>query len=389
MFKLFIMTVTDKIQKAKIQLILTQPFFATLLLSLPIVEDSTIKKAATDGSSIKYNPEYINGLQTEEVKGLLCSGIMKIANFHHLRRNGRDQTAWNKASDYAVNALVKNSGLSLPADSLISDEYKDLAAEQIFKLIPIPPPQDKPGKGQQNDTGEPQPGNSDSGPMEVQDAPQKTEGEKQEQEAKIKQKMAQAVQIAKRASGSQGLPGELLRMVEDILQPKINWKETLARFVMETSRNDYSFKKPNPRFIQSGFYLPSLYNEEPGNIIFIVDTSASIDDDLFKEIGTEVKDAASTLQAGLKVIYVDSKVQGVQDIEPDEDIKLEAVGGGSTKFSPGFNYIDENGLTPKAVIYLTDGESHDFPEQEPDYPTLWIKYGHYNFKPPFGETIAV
>jgi predicted metal-dependent peptidase len=387
------MTVTDKIQKAKIQLILSQPFFATLLMSISIAEDTTIKKAATDGEAIKYNPEYINGLQVDEVKGLLCSGIMKIANLHHLRRNGRDNDTWQKASELSVNTMIEDSGLTLPKDSLKDKQYKDLAAEQIFSMLPVPMPKDKPQGGQRDPNGaaagpnSPQPGNDNNGPMEVQDGPQKTQVERDQQAAKIKQKVAQAAQIAKKAGK---MPGDIARMVEELLQPQINWKEVLARFIMDTARNDYSFKKPNARFIHSGFYLPSLYNEEPGNIVFIVDTSASIDKQLFNQFAGELQDVCSTLQSGLVVMYVDTKVQGVQEIEPDEQVKLNAIGGGGTSFAPGFNYIHEHGLTPKAIVYLTDGESDDYPEEEPDAPVLWVKYGNYKrFNPPFGEIIEI
>lgn len=388
------MTTADKITKAKINLILSQPFFATLMLSLKVIEDNTVKRAATDGESIKLNPQYIDGLSIDEVKGLLCSAVMKVANLHHLRRNGRDQNTWNKASELSVNPIIKNSGLKLPPQSLYDSQYKDLAAEQIFKLLPAPAPDEQPGtspqqqpdpNGNQQGTGQGnQPGNN--GAVEVQDGPQKTDGEKAEAEAKIKQKVAQAAMIGKKAGN---MPGGLQEMINEILEPKVNWKEVLARFITDTARNDYSFKKPNPRFIQSGFYLPSLYNEEPGNIIFIVDTSGSIDEELFFQFAGELQDVSNEMRNSIKVIYVDTKVQGEQDIEPDEPIKLEIKGRGGTKFSPGFNYIEENNIEAKAIVYLTDGDADDYPENEPEAPTLWVVYNNKRFSPKFGEVIQI
>lgn len=390
------MTTQDKITKAKIQLILSQPFFATLLLSLPVIADESIKHLATDGSAIKYNPKYIDGLSIDEVKGLLCSAIMKVANFHHLRREGRDKAAWNRASDFAVNPIIQESKLSLPKESLIDKQYKDLSAEQIFKLLPAPAPDEQPGNSQPDPNGNqpgqgqgnqpPGSGNDDSAAIDVQDSPAKTEGEKQQLEAQIKQKVAQAAAIGKRAGN---LPAFLKQMIDEILEAKVNWKEVLARFVTDTARNDYSFKKPNARFIHSGFYLPSLYNEEPGNIVFIVDTSGSIDEDLFFQFAGELQDVANEMRNSIKVIYVDTQVQGVQEIEPDENIKLEIQGRGGTKFSPGFNYIDDEDLQPKAVVYLTDGDCSEYPKTNPDYPVLWAVYNNKHFKPPFGEVIEI
>jgi len=40
------------------------------------------------------------------------------------------------------------------------------------------------------------------------------------------------------------------------------------------------------------------------------------------------------------VIYVDSKVAGVEDIDI-YDFQLHAKGGGGTDFRPGFEYIEE------------------------------------------------
>lgn len=389
------LTAADKMTKAKIQLLLHQPFFATLLMPMVFQEDTSIKQAATDGTAIKYNPEYINGLSVDEIKGLLCSGIMKVANLHHLRRNGRDSDTWQKASEFSVNPIVTNSGLLLPKDSLISDEYKDLAAEQIFTMLPAPKPKDKPGNGQQGQQAGPQgqdspePGTGDNGPMQVQDGPEKTQAARDEQAAKIKQRVAQAAHVAAMAGK---LPGDIAEMVEELLTPVINWKEVLARFITDISRNDYSFKKPNPRFIQSGFYLPSLYNEEPGKIIFIVDSSWSIyaNKNLLNQFAGELQDVANTLKTTILLIYVDTEVQGTQEIEPDEQIKLEVKGGGGTKFSPGFDYIEEHGLDPKAIVYLTDGECHEYPKEEPTAPVLWAKYGNYKgFNPPFGEIVPI
>lgn len=394
------MTTKEKISKAKIQLILSQPFFASLLMSYPVVEDSTIKAAATDGESIKLNPEYIDKLSADELKGLLCSSILKIANLHHLRRNGRETNNWNKSTEFAVNPLVKQSKMILPSESLISDEYKDLAAEQIFGMLPAAAaPDEQPGNKPQNDpngnqqgtgTGQQQPGQGNqqnTGAVEVQDSPAKTQVERDQKAGDIKMKVAQAAMIAKKAGT---LPGYLEEMINEILEPVINWKEVLARFITDLSNSDYSFKIPNPRFIQSGFFLPTLRNEQPGKLIFIVDTSASMDEDLFKQIAGELQDVCNEVKTSITVIYVDTKVQGEpQEMEPDEQVQLKPKGRGGTSFAPGFDYIREHDLEHTAIIYLTDGECDEYPEEEPDSPTLWIVYNNKHFEPPFGEVLEV
>lgn len=370
------MTTKEQLTKAKVQLILKDPFFATLVLGMSITEDKTIETTATDGTSIKYNPDFIAARSIDEVKAILCHDVLHVASFHHTRRNGRDIKQWNKATDYAINPILVEAGYKLPDGALIDKQYQNLSAEKIFAMLPAPAPDDK-------DKGGNDPGNCGG----IEDSPAKTQGEREEEEAKIKQTIAQAGAAAKRAGK---LGAGMQRLIEEALTPVINWREVLNRFISETAHNDYSFAKPNTRFIHTGFYLPSLHNQEPGNIILIVDTSASINEELLNQFGAELQEVSNSIGHSIKVIYVDTEVNGTEDIEPDENIKLNPIGGGGTDFKPGFEYIAAEGIEPKAVIYFTDGECHSYPKTEPDYPVLWAKYGNYkNFKPPFGETVNV
>lgn len=417
----------DKITKAKIQLLLSQPFFSTLLLPMEIKEDPTVKQIATDGKTIKYNAGYIDRISADELKGLLCAAVMKIAHFHHLRRSGRDQTNWNKATDLAINPIIVNAKMALPSESLIDNQYANMSAEQIFSMIPAPEPtpdkqqgqqpdpngsgqgqgqgeddddqdQDSDGDQNQDNDGEQDQDNDDQNQqddkdpgagIEVQDSPTaKTDTQKKEEEAKIKQQLAQAAAVAKKRGT---MPGELQQLVENLLKAKVNWIEVLARFITDVARNDYTFTRPNARYLHTGFFLPSLYNEEPGNVIFILDVSGSVMSviDLVNQFAGELQEVCQFIKSPLTVIYVNTEVTGTQEIEHDEPVKLDFKAGGGTYFSPGFNYIAEHGLEPKAVVYLTDGDCNEYPERAPDYPVLWAVYNNNNFNPPFGEVIEV
>jgi len=126
-----------------------------------------------------------------------------------------------------------------------------------------------------------------------------------------------------------------------------------------------------------------------GIIAVIIDTSGSVSQ---KELDT----FASKLQlilsiypgTEIKVIYVDTKVATVERIDI-YDFQLHAKGGGGTDFKPGFEYIEEKQIMPACVVYFTDGWCSSFPDQEPEYPTLWISTDKTNFVPPFGEVICV
>lgn len=372
-----------KLLRAKVGLILSQPFFATLLARKQFVADGSVDTAVINGKVIRYNPEYYDGLSDEELKGSLCHTIMHTALLHHTRREGRDPKLWNKACDYAINPIIKKSGLVLPKDALFDDEYEDMGAEDIYKALSMQekPDPDKNGDGDGDGNGDES--DDPGGCGGVEDAPTDEESV-QQQEADTKQQVAQALQVCRQAGN---MPGGLDRIIE-VLEPKVDYREVIARHLTEPARNDYSFTRPNKRYLHTGFILPSLYNLEVGEIVLIGDTSISMDEDALNRVGTEMHAVASQFNAHMTAIWVDTEVQSVQYFEPDEEIKLEPKGGGGTDFKPGFEWLEENGIVPKSLVYFTDGDCNSFPEP-PDYPVLWAITGPKKFNPPFGEVIKI
>lgn len=371
-----------KLIRAKVGIILNNPFFATLMMKREFIEDSSIETACTNGKKIKYNPAFFDSLSHDEMMGVICHELLHITLLHHTRREGRELKQWNKACDYALNPILLNSGITLPEGHLIDDRFTNFSAEQIFKVL-AQEKQEKQDEKQDEGNDE---SNDAGGTGGVEDAPVHSESELVQAEAEAKQELAQALQIAK----SQGkLPVGLERLVNEVLQPKIAWQEVLNRFLSEIAKNDYSFSRPNQRYLSSGFILPSLYNVEVGEIVLVVDTSGSVDEILLNSFAGEMQDICTMLNSSIRIIYVDDEFQGEQEIEPNEPFILTPKGFGSTDFKPAFNWLNEQGIEPKALIYFTDLCCHSFPV-EPEYPVLWAKYGAYQSNHvPFGEIIQV
>lgn len=311
------MNAKEMISKAKVQLVMTEPFFATLALNMEYIEDETVPTMCTNGKYIKYNPKFTESLPLEEVKGVLCHEVMHPAMLHHTRRGARNPKKWNRAADYAINPIIIDAGFKLPADALLNPAFAGMSAETIYNLIPDEPDDNKSGPGK-------------GGFGDVEDADAKDNSEVTDVENDAKQVLSQAKTVAKKRGK---LSSSLEKLIDEILEPKVDWREVLARFLSEPERNDYTFKKPNTRYLQSGFYLPCLYNETIGNVVFIRDSSISVDDDLVKEITTEIQDAASVFGKGFTAMDVDTMVQQVVEVEPDRDIseilKVKGRGGKS------------------------------------------------------------
>lgn len=368
----------NKITKAKVGLILTQPFFATLALGMKYIEDATIETACTNGQVIKYNPEFIDKISLEETKGLIAHEVMHVAMCHHTRQNGRDADKWNVACDYAINQMLIDSGFKLPEGGCIDSQYKNMSAEEIYNKLPNQP-KDKKGNSPGNS------GNDPGGNGGVSPAPGNSQADLNQAEAEAKQLLAQAATIAKQQGK---LPAHLARLVEEMLEAKVNWKDILNVFLTEITRNDYTFKRPSPRYIDSGLYLPSLESIEKGKFVMMVDTSGSIDNKLLNEFAGEMQSILADSAQSLSVMYIDAELNHIEEFESDDVLKLNPKGGGGTDFRPGFDYLDENAIEPACVVYFTDGYCNSFPTM-PDYPVIWAAYDNKSFTPPFGEVIHI
>ena len=398
------MTAKEKITKARASLILTSPFFASLALKMKLVEDPACDTMWVDGTSMGYNPTFIEPLPLEQVKGLICHEVMHVACHHNTRRGERDFKHWNIACDYAIDPIVKNAGFAQPWES-IHPKYHHWEAEKIFKDL-FQSSKNKNGEGGKEGAGQgingqdhknnsAQTGHDKPYPCgfgEVRDHPGKNGGkasaaEKRQAEQEQKIAVKQAAQVAR----SQGaLPQSLDRLINEMTEPKIPWRQVLARFLTEQARNDYSWNMPNRRFIHQGLYLPELKNPELGQIALLVDTSGSISQKELNQFASEIQGILAAYKTDLIVIYVDAAVQGYDLISSaDTEINLEPKGGGGTDYRPGYDWLQKQGDIPTAAIYLTDGYCNSFPE-EPNFPTLWVlTQGSVYFKPPFGEILVI
>jgi len=370
-----------KIISARTSLILEEPFFGTLALSLIPKEDVTCQTAWTDGRNLGYNPAFIESLKHEELVGLIKHETLHCAMGHPWRRDGREPKTFNIAADLAINP---DCG-TLPAGALVPDSSQiGKSAEWIYARLPQPKP-DKKGKGGGQGNGTPQPGQGKPDPAgEVRDAPTGTDedGTPAPTEGEWKQRTAEAIQQAK-MQGS--LPGGLARMVEAALDKRIDVRSLLLRFMTERARADYSWSQPNPRYIAHGLYLPALQSISMGEVAIMVDTSGSVDAASLAYARAIVEDVISECSPiRVSVWYSDAKVCHVARFEQGESLVWEPKGGGGTDFRPVLKEIEEEGAAV-AVLCITDLYG-SFPDGC-SLPVLWL--ATTDKVAPFGETIPL
>ncbi|HET9184347.1 MAG TPA: VWA-like domain-containing protein [Candidatus Angelobacter sp.] len=408
-----------KLTKARTQLLLNQPFFGSLCLRLKLVP-AEVPTMATNGKLIVYSGEFVNSLTPAELEGVLAHEVMHCALAHHCRRGTRDPLLWNKAADFAINPIILNNGLALPADALDHPAYHGLSAEEIYSRLlqegndegqqPAPPSGSHGGLGTNSPTAQPPQsgsGNSEataSGPInkegkqtpvhpggfgEVQDATddsgnRASEAEIERQRHEWNIAAEQAVRSSK-VCGHE--PADVDRPLHEARESKQDWRAILRDFVGATNPSDYRWSPPNRRFVSSGLYLPSVNREGVGEIVIGVDTSGSIGDEELKQFAGEISAISDQANpAAIHVVYCDAAVQGTQEFLPSEPVVLEAKGGGGTDFRPVFEWVDAKGLAPVCLIYLTDLCCTAYPVP-PAYPVLWVTDSRRIA--PFGETVKI
>lgn len=399
-----------RLTKLRTQLLLDEPFFGTLLMRLPMIEDPKCKTMWVNGVNIGWNRKFVEGHTNDEIKGTILHEVLHAAAGHCWRRDNRDFKDWNKACDYAINPIVVESGYKLPGGVLLSNDFKGQPAEQIYDAIHQPkqgsasPPQDG-GEGDENESqqGVPTPGGEGDGsessgssgegddeidpdaPVgEVRDAPADVDIEQLEREWK------QAIEQAEKAAARRGkMSGELERIVKDILKPSVNWVEVLWQFVQQSwTAADYTWRLPSTRYLAQELYLPRLASETLPCIIMVTDTSASIWGRLLAGFQAEMSGIVDQMKPEeAYVVYADAAVQRVDRFEAGEPIVFNHVGGGGTDFRPVFEWVEKEGLNPACMVYLTD-LAGVFPEEEPPYPVLWVS-PPTQLKAPWGQHIEM
>ena len=187
------------------------------------------------------------------------------------------------------------------------------------------------------------------------------------------------------------MPNCLARLIDDFLEPRVDYRTLLRDYIERTAKNDYNWMKPNRRYMQYGVYLPQLISDELGTIVFAVDTSGSIDSSQIKRALSDVKHVLDDFNVSeIHVVYIDADVANAEVYTKFDEFNPEPKGGGGTDFRPAFKYVRNNVNDVACLLYFTDLMG-TFPKTAPDYPVLWMYLGDKvdDFDVPFGEKIEV
>lgn len=377
--------IIDKIIVARVGLLLRHPFFGNLATRMQIKEaEDWLPTAATDGRNIFFNRKFFEPLTVKQVEFVIAHEILHAVFDHMGRREGRDPRIFNFACDYAVNGQIvrdKIGDYNLPDIKILHDpKYYGWSAEQVYDEI-----YEKYDDEQLAALGQLLDEHLDPNGEGKDGQPQYSKDELK----KIRDEMREAVMQAAQAAGAGNVPASIARMIKDLTEPKMNWREILRQQIQSTIKNDYTFMRPNRKGWHMSAILPGTNYEETIDICVAIDMSGSIGDEQAMDFLSEIKGIMEEYKDfKIKVWCFDTSVYNEADFDGynmDSFMEYEPVGGGGTDFDCNYEYMKEHDIQPKKFIMFTDGYPYGSWGDELYCDAVFIIHGNNTIVPPFGE----
>ncbi len=361
-----------RLLQSRMRLLCTNGFYGLLLMHVTFSLDETLDTAATDGERIYFGPEFLDSISDAELDFVIMHEIMHVVLQHLARKGERDMERFNIAADIVVNSEIMNSfggderKISVngePAMHLTPDGQEGylFTAEQVYEML---------GKVM------PASGFKDDHSM----------WESAEENGKLQDVWVQRLKEACAAmeirdpDHSRGLlPAFAERFLKELRNPQIDWRKILTEFVQEEIM-DYSFTPPDRRFDGGDFFLPDFNEREDRleNILFMIDTSGSMSDEMITAAYSEIKGAIDQFDGKLSgwLGFFDALVIPPKPFSDEAELRIiRPEGGGGTDFNAVFEYVRKNMQEnlPASIIILTDGYAPFPPESVAmGIPVLWL-----------------
>lgn len=375
----------SKLDKAKAQIVLDHPFFASILLRRQLIKRDDIPTLAVDAKGrIYYNEKFLDTLTVPQIVWGLCHEVGHVIGQHALRRGTRNHRGWNYAGDAWINDTLTDAKVGDPIPNTVDmPGSRNDTVENIYDNLPKNG--NRGGGGEDGDGGEgdyPDIGGLGEDVIygDGETGKPLSPDEIREIDGQIKVEIAEAAQAAKMRGK---LPGKLAELVADMLNVKTPWYEILEKHCAARVQQGLSWRRPNKRF--ADVYLPSTDKlPQMGELVVQVDVSGSISrNELAYYNGHLSRIIEQCRPAKVHVLYVDTQVQRHDEFECGDDVKLEFYSGGGTHMPAGFDYIAAEGIEPDVFVCLTDGYTGW--DSEPGFPVVWCISS--DVKAPYGENV--
>ena len=387
--------VREKLITARVGLLLRASFFGNLATRLKLVNaDEWCGTAATDGRHFYYNSRFIQMLRPKEIEFLFGHEVLHCVYDHFGRRGNRDPQLFNIANDFAVNAdLIKHRvGEKITTVPCLHDpKYDGLSSEEIYDQlyekadkISLSDLMDKlidehlDGEGDTDGDGD--------GDQEGKGRPKLSDADRQAIRDEIKEAMLAA---AATADGAGNIPAGVKRLIQELTEPKMNWRELLRMQLESTIKSDYTWMRASRKGWHMDAVMPGMKLDPMIDIAVALDASGSISESMLKDFLGEVQGIMDSFPAyRIHVVTFDTDAYNPAQYNSenlDDICDYEVKGGGGTDFDCVFNYLKENEIEPKRLVMFTDGYPFGSWGDENYTDTVFILHGTTTIVPPWGQ----
>ncbi len=396
----------ERVLKARIRLSLSLPFLASSIMRLPVVcvpQSTWCKTASTDGYHLFYNPAWMQTLKDEEIRGVLAHEVLHVLFDHAHRRGNKGAKPWNVACDFAINLLLVEQGFKLPRGGLLAKTFEGMTAEQIFEAMGFDPHQPqkalkkiKPLASDSRSLGDghagelPDLGEDLVDPTDPQVRPWRDpQAPDPQQLDELRKELRDDAMTRLEGSVAAAFAGHCQAANER----HIDWRALLRAWLTDRIKGDWTSYPFSKRHVHRGLFMPSASMAAPAQVVFAIDTSGSMSDEVLSEMVGELQAFRETFPCKLSVLQADAKVQSVTSYEALDGMevpqRMSLLGRGGTDFRPVFEWVKSN--APDAVVmYVTDGQG-TYPEVAPSNPVIWLltHQDQKNRELPFGNSVSI
>lgn len=418
---------------SRMRILYNHGFYGLLLMHMIYAVSEEIETACTDGVRITFGIDFLDSLSDSELDFVMMHEILHVVLQHCFRGDVEDPEAYNIAADIVVNSNImlengmKASSITLSKYGIAmhvapdGKEGHEYTAEQVYAMLP----KNLNKKGNNKSPGsavgrakkENKKGNN-KGPGSAVGRAKKEISKEQHQPVRVWddhsqwgkyeeddtlrdvwvkrfEDAAEAIKIRDPSNARGLLPTFAERILKELKKTQTDWRTILNDFIQEEVV-DYSFAPPDRRFDDSPFFLPDFNGKEDRveDILFMIDTSGSMSDDMIAAAYSEVKGAIDQFNGKLKgwLGFFDAAIIKPQPFSDENEFKtIKPAGGGGTDFQIIFEYVFHHmsDKLPASIIILSDGDA-PFPLEKlaGGIPVLWL-LNNDEVNPPWGKVARI
>lgn len=418
---------------SRMRILYNHGFYGLLLMHMIYAVSEEIETACTDGVRITFGIDFLDSLSDSELDFVMMHEILHVVLQHCFRGDVEDPEAYNIAADIVVNSnIMLENGMK--ASSITLSKYgtsmhvapdgkegHEYTAEQVYVMLPKnlnkkgnnkSPGSAVGGAKKENKKGNNKSPGSAVGRAKIEISKEQHQpvrvwddhsrwGKYEEDDTlrdvwvKRFEDAAEAIKIRDPSNARGLLPAFAERILKELKKTQTDWRTILNDFIQEEVV-DYSFTPPDRRFDDSPFFLPDFNGKEDRveDILFMIDTSGSMSDDMIAAAYSEVKGAIDQFNGKLKgwLGFFDAAIIKPQPFSDENEFKIiKPAGGGGTDFQIIFEYVFHHmsDKLPASIIILSDGYA-PFPLEKlaGGIPVLWL-LNNEEVNPPWGKVARI